>query len=144
MEQTNTLSLPELSDRCAELYINYFAEKRNKEIRDQYNIAAQEYNKRTGRNDMVIITSNTKDNVTTQKGEARLFVEEQNIIIKKKDKSAAKEKEIPSTTIKSGGTVAKIIELHKSGLSNKQIIEMNFNKNTVNRQISEYKKSIQK
>jgi len=40
------------------------------------------------------------------------------------------------------GKVAQIIALHKEGKSNREIIEMGYNKSTVNRQVSEYKKRV--
>lgn len=40
------------------------------------------------------------------------------------------------------GKVAAIIALHKQGLSNKEIVDKGYNKSTVNRQVSEYRKRI--
>ena len=38
------------------------------------------------------------------------------------------------------GIVAQIIELYKSGKTNKEIVDLGFNRNTVARQVSEFKK----
>jgi len=61
-------------------------------------------------------------------GEAKLFVDDG-------------EKLIGKDPVDGSGKIAQILELHKKGLSNKQIVDDHgFNKSTVNRQVSEYKK----
>lgn len=50
----------------------------------------------------------------------------------------------PVIASKGLGIVQQIIELHKQGLSTKEIIAKGFNKNTVNRQVSDYKRSLKK
>lgn len=42
--------------------------------------------------------------------------------------------------IKAGNLIADIIALHKKGVPNKEIVEMGYNKNTVSKEITLYKK----
>lgn len=71
------------------------------------------------------------------------------VITVDKTKPAPKEKKAKATTTgeakvpgepKAGSIIDQILTLHKAGKSNKEIVEAGFNKSTVNRQVSEFKK----
>lgn len=127
-------SATELSDLCATLWVNYFSEKNKaakKEFKEKYNEAAAAYNKQVGREDMALITANTK-----QAPEPPAEEEEP------KPKAKAASAKAPAVAVTTGGNkIAQIIAHHKAGKSNKEIIALGFNKSTVNRQVGEYKKA---
>lgn len=133
-----SLSLSDLSDKCTELWFNYGASsgKDKSKVRNEYNTVAEHYNKRVGWKCMSLINSTTIVE-TKEAFEAR--TEGTAKIEKKKEQSAAAE-----PVKRSGTIIQQILALHKEGKTNKEIIDAGFNKSTVSRQVSEYKKSLLK
>lgn len=119
-----------LDERAAliEKYWNDIAVEKDKKKRKQlvaeYNVMAEAYNTDTKHSSFAIITANTSVKISEEQVAVPIS------IVAAKAEPAAK----------GLGVVAQIIELHKKGMSNKEIIESGFNKSTVNRQVNEYKK----
>lgn len=130
-ENIKDLSLDEIAQETAQLWQDYFRAPKSKKdpIQKDYNLLAEEYNRRVNRKDLIIITSTTKDNA-------------------KYDPSYICGSEVVKTTetkvkeFGEGTIIGQIIALHKGGKTNKEIIALGFNKSTVGRQVSEYKKSL--
>ncbi len=132
-EDIKDLSLDDIAQETARLWQDYFRAPKVKKdpIQKEYNILANEYNKRVQRKDLVIITSATKDNIKYDPAHICSNLSSVKTV-------ESKVKEFGEDTI-----IGKILKLHKEGKTNKEIIALGYNKSTVGRQVSEYKKSIQ-
>lgn len=108
------------------LWDDYFAAPKAKKgpIMEQYNKLAKEYNQIAGFTCMTIITSSTKDSVKTRPVNTPTIVKDGQPVLEPKK----------------GSIIEQILDLHKQGKTNKEIIAMGYNKSTVGRQVSEYKK----
>lgn len=143
----------DLCDICDDLWNKYFMEKLSNEekkiVRDLYNLSAKAANKNAGRDIQQIITASTKwvpkKEEATGKPLPRITPAHAGTITEKP--RVGKESDAPAKPKKQngegGGIIDQILALHKKGLSNKEIIAEGYNKSTVNRQVSEYKKRIQ-
>jgi hypothetical protein len=157
-------NVPDLWDLTAELW-DKIADETDKKVRkqltEQYNEAAKKANELAGRDAIILITPKVK--VIKSKEEeplAELPVKKAIHIpqgmtgetLTKKVEDSKKTKVVTTVKVKentktqakgepkTGSIIQQIIEHHKKGLSNKEIVELGFNKSTVNRQVSEYKK----
>lgn len=132
------MSLLEMSDKLTELWNDYFAAPKKKKplIMEEYNKLAEIYNKRRGAKLMLLLTPTTKDSISTRP------VKEPEVVPKHEQNESEDEilQDAPKAEPKTGSIIDQIIKLHKQGLSNKEIIAKGFNKSTVGRQVSEYKK----
>lgn len=117
------------ADKLSELWDAYFQAPKPKKapIMKEYNLLAEEYNSIAKAKLITILTNQTKDSIKTRP------VREPELIVA----PVAKGGVIPK---KEGSVIAQILALHIAGKTNKEIIELGFNKSTVGRQVSEYKK----
>lgn len=135
-------SLVELSDLATERWYNY-SKNPTLENAAAHNEIASLYNSRVKFNALQII-KHGKTNV-----DAALFIEEGAELSTVPTLQLNRTPNTAATTTKAAPTAApaqegsiihQILELHKAGKSNKEIIELGFNKSTVGRQVGEYKK----
>lgn len=116
----------EKDELCDHLWHKYFlpekplTSKERKEIMLQYNEVAKEINTIAGFKRVIILTPST-----------RWFP-------KKTDREDKTKSQVKAVR---GSIIEQIINLFKQGKTNKEIIMMGYNKSTVSRQISEYKKN---
>ena len=113
-------NLPDLHDVCAELWLKIADDRKNKDLVARYNTAAAKVNE-------------------LSKGKAMILINSKTDVLKLEDKKIVAVPDVEKAP-KEGSIISQIIDLHKSGKSNKEIIEMGYNKSTVNRQVSEFKK----
>ena len=159
-EFTMPTSAVELCDLATELWMQYFVpaeplsstEKRN--LRDKYNMVAKKANDVQGHCVLQLITPSTvwipkKDEVgqpiPPHKGKAA-NASIKAIAANAKNTAAPAASEAPKvqrTPGAGGSIIQQIIALHVEGKSNKEIIALGFNKSTVGRQVSEYKKRLE-
>lgn len=135
--EASALSYPEqwhvsdLAEELIRLWELYFATPSTKkelkeEYQKNYNLGAESYNKRIGFAAMSIISKTTKDTVRNHPKKLN------ELPLGDKDESLKPKRE--------GSVIQQIIQLHESGKTNKEIIALGFNKSTVGRQVSEFKK----
>lgn len=138
----------DLTDTADQLWEEIAAEKeknRKSGLIKIYNKVAEECNRVFGREYIVLITSSTKV-ISASEQEQQLSVQAAkrgDVAIKPSElKKIAKATPIPSAKKVPGGKsiIEQILDLHREGKSNKEIVELGFNKSTVNRQVAEYKK----
>jgi hypothetical protein len=122
-----------LGKECKQLWDQYFASpKKNKPaLMEQYNTVAAQYNSIVGFDCMTIINSTTKDSIKTRPTIPPEIDQQE---------TATPQPQQAKKEAGGAGIIQQIIEHHKQGLTNKEIIAKGFNKSTVGRQISEYKK----
>lgn len=149
--------ITDLDDLANDLWMRYFkpaqplapAEKR--ELRDSYNQVAEAINKASGFSRVIKLTPSTlwiaskEGAILPAKrppGAIPTGATPQRSNPAPNFKQLAQSKAAPKVTKEPGGEsiIGQIIAHHKAGLSNKQIIELGFNKSTVGRQVGEYKK----
>ena len=113
------------AEKLIELWDAYFAapKKDKAPIMVEYNDMADEYNTVAKFKCMTTINASTKDSVKTKPVLEPLMVECEQV------------KKEPG-----GDKIKQILELHKAGKTNAEIVAAGFNKSTVARQVSEYKK----
>jgi len=144
-------SVAELHDLHAELWLNYFqpAEPLKKEhrrkLRERMNLVANTANQKQGFGALQKITESThwipdpSKPKEPAKAAGKGITGRTGVQKPVKETTAAPQSTVDGT--QKGGKVAEILNLYKSGKSRKEIIEMGYNKNTVNRQIGEYEKA---
>lgn len=143
-EDEKELSAIEMVDKLLVLWNDYFAApKKNKpKLMEEYNKLAQHYNDNTGNKIMVILTDQTKDSIKTRPANVSVVsIAEQNYTT---DVPKNSHTNTLNPLKKEGSIIERILALHKAGKTNKEIIAAGFNKSTVGRQVSEYKKLILK
>lgn len=152
----NVQDLFEVADR---LWFEYFTpaqpydSKTKSKILATYNEAVKRHNKIQGFNRLMSLTSSTywkpQADETGPDMKEKIFVD----IIEFKPEVSKPAKVVrmsqaptpgskPAHQFKRGSIIEQILELHKQGKTNKEIVAAGFNKSTVNRQVSEYKKRI--
>jgi len=127
-----SLSMVELDDLSHQLLekfldVKNYTPKERRDIMQQYNKIAEVINKNAGFKRVIILTPSTR--IVMKNTEAQVSKGDRVLIQPKKELFTP---EVPVTK--------QIIILYKNGKTNKEIIAMGFNKSTVARQISEYKK----
>lgn len=143
-EQEEKAPLPnnviELDNMAHDIWYKYFRPEKplgkdeRKAMMKEYNEIADKRNKLGGFKALIILTPSTVATIPAEKPEP-----------KAKDKSTVTQRTAPVAQAaagepKPGSKIAEIIALHVAGKTNKEIIESGYNKSTVNRQVSEYKK----
>lgn len=148
-ETLEQMQATELAAKADSLWAS-IANCKNKDERKQlvlnYNAVAQHYNERVGREDLTVITRSTV--VTNEIPAHEIAAPVKRTAAKpapapapvaKRTRTAATTAAVPGEP-KPGSVIAQILDLHRQGLSNKEIVEQGYNKSTVNRQVNEYKK----
>lgn len=148
--------ITDLDDLAQTLWMQYFKPAEplpptvKRELRDRYNLVADKINKLSGFNRVIKLTPSTlwiasKSAEDPTSNLKRMPVQPTTGQIKQRSvpapsfKQLAKSKPVKEPG-KGGGIIDQIIAHHVSGLSNKEIIALGFNKSTVARQVGEYKK----
>jgi len=123
------VELDDLSHQLLEKFLDVknYTPKERRDIMQQYNKIAEVINKNAGFKRVIILTPSTR--IVMKNTEAQVSKGDRVLIQPKKELFTP---EVPVTK--------QIIILYKNGKTNKEIIAMGFNKSTVARQISEYKK----
>lgn len=142
-QEQEPTAIVELDDFIYDLWHQYFepekpiTKEQRKVIRDKYNRLAKKANDLAGAQRHIILTESTRWQKDDSKPVPKPVI----------DRSLAdtiinSNKQLKPKAQKMGGKsiIEQIIELHKQGLTNKEIVEKGFNKSTVNRQVCEYKK----
>lgn len=156
-EDTDDFVLPDniidLHDTAHELWMQYFkppqpmSSAQKRALRERYNLVAKAANDMQGHASLQHITPSTQ--WIPKSGQEDLTKAKAAKPISKPAASTtqpAQAKIAPLATLTGGGSgkIAEIIALHLQGKSKKEIIELGYNKSTVNRQVGEYIKKHQK
>lgn len=136
--------LPEIGDNLWHIYFlnKELTNAQKKDIRDVYNRAAKVCNKIAGKDIMQIITPSTKW-IPKHTDEDEIVLRKTVAIPQATTRGNSYQTGMPKAQKqpgKGGSIIEQILALHQQGLSNKDIIAKGFNKSTVNRQVSEFKK----
>jgi len=130
-----TDDLYELNNICINLWERYFAapKKDKAPLMAQYNVCATAYNKKAGWGAMRILDSTMKDTLKNRPVHPP-------VVLSAEEQAKQTAAEVTPKPKKEGSIIEQILALHKAGKTNKEIIAAGFNKSTVGRQVSEYKK----
>lgn len=142
-DQTNALI--ELDDIIYDLWHQYFkpeqklSKDQKKSLRDKYNRVARKANDLAGLQRHIILTETThwQEDAAKPVPKPKVNRELAEKVIEHKKESKPKATKLGTKSI-----IDQILDHHKAGMANKDIVALGFNKSTVNRQVSEYKKKL--
>lgn len=137
LEQETPTGLYEMALFLEKLWNAYFLSPKQKKepYQKRYNSIAEQYNRQVNFKAMTIINATTKDTAKSSPMQAPGVLMPTHLVEKRVTAACMPKRE--------GSVIAQILEHHKAGLTNQEIIAKGFNKSTVGRQVCEYKKRIQ-